>query len=42
MSVLDLVAAGDLSQPGVKRPSWIAKNWGLLLLMGAGADTIRR
>jgi di/tricarboxylate transporter len=35
MSVLNPVAAGDLSHPVVKRPSWIANNWGLLLAVAA-------
>ena len=35
MSVLDRVAAGDLSQTAAKRPNWIAANWGLLLAIAA-------
>ena len=35
MSVVDRVAAGDLSQPAAKRPTWIASNWGLLLAVAA-------
>jgi anion transporter len=35
MSVVDRVAAGDLSQTAVRRPSWIGANWGLLLAIAA-------